>query len=271
MHTPILIALASAPAVLLLTASALLKHRGRSARQAQPAAMLRTADLSAPELNQKGWRLGLLSPLLLVAGTAALLRLRWNTLPERFPIHWGINGQADHWASRSVTGVFGALLFDMALIGVLGMLGELIARSSPGHEGRTTMVKTNRTILITCSWFVTILICLVSLLPLSHSPTTFVPVVTMGVTAFSLGTIGYVVFCAFRMKRIMIAGQNSTDGQFWRAGVFYFNPGDSALMVPKRNGFGYTLNFGRPVCWLILAVILVVPLILPLLHHKGPQ
>ena len=65
-------------------------------------------------------------------------------------------------------------------------------------------------------------------------------------------------------ERIIVASQNSTDGRFWKAGLFYFNPGDSALMVPKRQGFGYTLNFGRPVCWLIFALILLLPLILPL-------
>ena len=109
------------------------------------------------------------------------------------------------------------------------------------------------------------MICVVSLLPLSHNPTRLVPLITIGATVFSLGIVAFTVFRAFRMERIMLASQNSTDGRYWRAGLFYFNPGDSAVMVPKRNGFGYTLNFGRPVCWLILAAILLGPLLLPLL------
>lgn len=73
------------------------------------------------------------------------------------------------------------------------------------------------------------------------------------------------------MERIIVASQNSTDGRFWKAGLFYFNPGDSALMVPKRQGFGYTLNFGRPVCWVIFALILLLPLILPLFLHVSSR
>ena len=34
-------------------------------------------------------------------------------------------------------------------------------------------------------------------------------------------------------------------------------------MVPKRYGFGYTFNFGRPIAWLIFGAILLLPLVLP--------
>lgn len=93
----------------------------------------------------------------------------------------------------------------------------------------------------------------------------------MGAVAFGLGVMGYVAFRAIRMERIIVASQNSTDGRFWKAGLFYFNPEDSALMVPKRQGFGYTLNFGRPACWLILALILLLPLIFPLFLHVSSR
>ena len=48
-------------------------------------------------------------------------------------------------------------------------------------------------------------------------------------------------------------------------GIFYFNPDDPALFVPKRYGIGYTLNFGNRWSWILLALILAMlaaPLIL---------
>ena len=33
-------------------------------------------------------------------------------------------------------------------------------------------------------------------------------------------------------------------------GIFYSNPDDPALFVPKRFGIGYTLNFGNPWSWM---------------------
>jgi uncharacterized membrane protein len=43
----------------------------------------------------------------------------------------------------------------------------------------------------------------------------------------------------------------------WR-GVFYSNPEDPAILVPKRYGIGYTLNFGNPWSWIVLAVMLLM-------------
>jgi hypothetical protein len=40
-------------------------------------------------------------------------------------------------------------------------------------------------------------------------------------------------------------------------GIFYFNPDDPALLVPKRFGIGYTLNFGNPWSWAVLALIIL--------------
>ena len=58
-----------------------------------------------------------------------------------------------------------------------------------------------------------------------------------------------------------------TDGSIdsdecWKLGVFYFNPEDSSLLVPKRSGLGYTLNFANPWSWLVLAVALLPALAL---------
>ncbi len=49
------------------------------------------------------------------------------------------------------------------------------------------------------------------------------------------------------------------DPSNWRGGIFYFNRRDPRVMVPKRNPtLGWTLNFGNPVSWLILASIAVL-------------
>jgi uncharacterized membrane protein len=43
-------------------------------------------------------------------------------------------------------------------------------------------------------------------------------------------------------------------------GLFYYNPNDPAILVAKRVGTGYTLNFANKFCWLILAGILLLAL-----------
>jgi uncharacterized membrane protein len=54
----------------------------------------------------------------------------------------------------------------------------------------------------------------------------------------------------------------------WKWGVFYVNPDDPKVWVPKRYGVGYTLNFGNPWSWMALALILVAvvaPLSIPIM------
>jgi uncharacterized membrane protein len=49
------------------------------------------------------------------------------------------------------------------------------------------------------------------------------------------------------------------DDRFWKAGLFYVNRDDPALMVAKRFGAGWTVNFGNRVSWLLVAALVGTP------------
>lgn len=49
------------------------------------------------------------------------------------------------------------------------------------------------------------------------------------------------------------AGTDRDDDRLWKAGLFYVNRDDPALMVGARFGVGWMLNFGNPVAWLLIA------------------
>jgi uncharacterized membrane protein len=57
-----------------------------------------------------------------------------------------------------------------------------------------------------------------------------------------------------------------TADRYWKLGVFYFNPDDAAIVVEKRFGLGYSLNFARPTTWGIMALLLIAPLVAILAH-----
>jgi uncharacterized membrane protein len=48
---------------------------------------------------------------------------------------------------------------------------------------------------------------------------------------------------------------NREDDRFWKLGLIYLNREDPALMVTKRFGVGWTVNFANPKAWLLLAGI----------------
>jgi uncharacterized membrane protein len=49
------------------------------------------------------------------------------------------------------------------------------------------------------------------------------------------------------------AGTDRDDDRFWKAGLLYVNRDDPAIVVGARFGVGWTLNFGNPVAWLLIA------------------
>jgi uncharacterized membrane protein len=49
------------------------------------------------------------------------------------------------------------------------------------------------------------------------------------------------------------------DDRFWKAGLFYVNRDDPAVMVGNRFGVGWTFNFGNRIAWLILAGMIAAP------------
>jgi len=58
------------------------------------------------------------------------------------------------------------------------------------------------------------------------------------------------------------ATSDRDDDRFWKAGLFYVNRDDPALMVAKRFGAGWTVNFGNLVSWLLTAALIGTPIAL---------
>ncbi len=121
-----------APVAVVIVLGAVMKRRQRLKHGTRTGAFVRTASLRSPEAHEKGWLWALLSTGLVQAATAAVLALRWQTIPRVFPVHWGLSGGPNRWVSRSFGSVFGPLLLAAVLVGCFALLGELIARSSPG-------------------------------------------------------------------------------------------------------------------------------------------
>ncbi|MGC2398558.1 MAG: DUF5808 domain-containing protein [Acidobacteriaceae bacterium] len=48
------------------------------------------------------------------------------------------------------------------------------------------------------------------------------------------------------------------DPRHWKLLVFYYNPTNPKLLVPKRTGLPFTLNFARPAAWFLGAGIIAM-------------
>jgi uncharacterized membrane protein len=61
------------------------------------------------------------------------------------------------------------------------------------------------------------------------------------------------------------------DDRYWFAGAIYYNPDDPDLIVPKRFGWGWTVNFARPEGKIVLIVIILLCLVPVILMLLGVQ
>jgi uncharacterized membrane protein len=52
---------------------------------------------------------------------------------------------------------------------------------------------------------------------------------------------------------VLAGGTDRDDDRFWKAGLFYVNRDDPVLLVGARFGVGWTLNFGNPLAWPLIA------------------
>ncbi|GDY29576.1 DUF5808 domain-containing protein [Gandjariella thermophila] len=57
------------------------------------------------------------------------------------------------------------------------------------------------------------------------------------------------------------------DDRYWRGGMVYVNREDPAVLVPKRFGYGWTVNFGNPRArWLLLPIVALAVVVRVLAH-----
>ena len=58
------------------------------------------------------------------------------------------------------------------------------------------------------------------------------------------------------VKRLEENGDIIADNdEHWKAGIFSWNKGDASLILPKRFGVGWTMNWARPAAWVIVGGI----------------
>jgi len=253
-------------------------------------ASVREAEAEGETVNLPGGWLLQVGPFVTLAAAALDLHRRWTSLPERFPVHWGVDGRPNGWASRTAAGVYGPLVIAAVIAASIAVFAALLRRSHPIHhagEPAEAERRFRRVVLWTllgAEYYLVLVTIWVARLPLaaassggSPAPPPVAPL--LGLTlAFVVVTAVALVRAAQGRERVGHgAGRQQgeppigdrTPDRCWKAGLFYVNPDDPALFVEKRFGIGYTLNFGRPLSWLILVLSIVAPLAVALWVVRG--
>ena len=225
---------------------------------------------------------------------AVVADTRWRTEPERFPARWLIPALAVIAATVSLRLAYGppaargpaggfAVVIGQAYVTTLWTgLTLLFYRSRPDLDPADPAgsLRWYRRVLRAYARAVLVMLALIdaSLLlgalrvwQVARPPA---PLVVLPAVVGLLTLIGTALWIGRgraeaetgRLGRARMAGATAQDDdRWWKGGLIYVHHGDPAIVVPARFGVGWTLNFGNPSAWLVVAGIVAGPAGLALL------
>jgi uncharacterized membrane protein len=220
---------------------AFLWERRQVARAAPRADPVRVAELSSDDDHLPRWIALVLPPFAFPLAASAWLRAHWNEIPQRVPLHWDIHNLPDRWADKTSRAVYGPLLFGGGMMLVIILLTLAMFYGSRRGRQRTAIVQ----MMVATIYFLSLLFSAIAIMPAAPFSTSILMIPGRIFPAVLLVWVIKVI----RDPRMPV---DSTPDDCWYLGSIYVNSKDPAIFVQKRIGFGYTVNMGNRLAWLIM-------------------
>ena len=219
--------------------------------------LVREVDLDPQERLPWFTWLGI-PPLLLLAGIALCLRLRWDQLPARFPVSFDLKGAPEYWADRTARWVYGGLLVGGEQAALLFVIALAVWYGSRRTEA---MRKPAMLVMLAVEWMVAL-----NLGAIRFSLATGIAIPTLLV---QLVPLLLVIPAVAYLSRAFYKPRDPLDPtpiECWKGGIVYFNPNDAALFVRRQDAIGFTFNLANRWSWAIFggSLLALVSMLAPL-------
>jgi uncharacterized membrane protein len=228
--------------------------------------------------------------LTLAISAAVYGAIQYENLPDRIPLHFAVTGEADRWVAKSPRAVFLLPAVNLLVSGMLCGVAFLIANAkrSLRHEREGVSLNAQQRFHQTLSMIFCLSAMLVSailaaatfsMIQVGLGHASRLSLVTMiGGAALGVLTVGMIAVVALRygqggsklerdVEEAPLTGALA-DNRHWYLGLIYFNREDPSLIIERRFGFGYTINFGNWKAVALLAGLLVVTLSIPIISRS---
>ena len=196
----------------------------------------RTASLAARSDGLRGSYLMLVVAVLPFIAAALFARSRWNQIPDTVALStaFGVSGSVDV---------------------VLLLLAVAILHGSPRGS---PMRSINLTVLIAFMLVNSVAPATSTALQwMEPSEHFWGPVFSFGELLFLAGMVVW----GLRKGSQLRDSRDTTPDECWKLGQFYYNPQDPALLVEHRFGLGYSPNFARPLSWIAMTALFLLPVL----------
>lgn len=213
-----------------------------------------------------------LAPAVIVmVATVVIGVISYPSMPGMLAVHYGANGAPSRLAAKTVGTAFSLVFVQIGVTALLaGIAAAIVFRSrpdvDPAHPAGSA--RWHRRYMSLGAKALLGLVAMIdlgmlgsSLLMWTGTVTSWAPLV---VVLPILAAVVVAIVVLARNNREQDEGEKDTglthrdDDKYWRGGLFYLNHEDHALMVPRRFGLGWTLNFGNPKSAMLLAGVVVL-------------
>ena len=245
---------------------AIKRAEGWETRAARLAAVVGAAEANAPRPLPLAWDL-LYVPVILA--TLALSLALYPAMPDPVPVHFDAAGIVDDYMAKGWQVVAMPLAVQAFMALCLTASHWQILRSrrpaSPEHPVASAIAYGAFARAQSAALLVTGIVVTSSI---AIMPLAFAGVVTADQSLVALVVIIGAILpnlavslvygqAGSRLLRRMTASSalDYDDDELWRLGVFYVNREDSSVVVPRRFGIGWAMNWGNPKSWGLAALL----------------
>lgn len=217
-----------------------------------------------------------LLPLGIVLINFILVYYRYPFIPEKIPTHWDLMGNADAWKDKSIWTAFSLPFTQLFLTLMMYASYHFMMKSKKRVDLKNPEISIKKNIKFRRIWGIFFLVS-ATLLVLQF---TYINLMILGIvgnikifnyaTIFIAGTmivssivIGVKVGQGgdrLKLEEEKLEGNyDIEDDRYWKLGnTIYYNKEDPSLIVEKRVGIGWTVNAGRTLGMVILALPFVI-------------
>lgn len=197
-----------------------------------------------------------------LAAAGILLAVFWGDVPTRWVIHWGTHGQPDGWAVKSAANAAFPLVLGVGMWLLFEVIAVVTARSAASTGLPREVMMVQATVLRAVGLALALLFAALALvLPLLR-PRSALPLAIGFPLVIAVIAGGAMVWALRETRRLRASGVAFPAGY---TGIFYKNPQDPRLWVPKVAGIGWTINVAHRLAWPMMIVLVGVPVAISLL------
>ena len=246
---------------------AIKRSEGWGAHSARLSAVAGAAEANAPRPLPLAWNL-LYLPVILA--TLALSLALYPAMPDPVPVHFNAAGAVDDYMAKGwqVIAMPIAVQAFMALCLTASHWQILRSRrpSSPEHPVASAIAygmfaRAQSATLLVTGIVITVSIAIMPLafagVVSSDQSLVALVVIVVGAIVPNLAvSLVYGQAGSRLLRRMTASGELAFDDDAsWRLGVFYVSREDPSVVVPRRFGVGWAMNWGNPKSWGLLALL----------------